>query len=304
MNPDLRIIISMAIFGSVGLFVKNIDLPSIEMVFLRALIATVFLLIVKNVGKKKKTKEEDKGENKKDDKKNIALLIISGVVMVFNWLFLFQAYKYTTVANGTLSYYAAPIFIVLLSPIVLKEKITFKKIVSVGIAMGGLALIVLNQPQVPGGNYIHSKGIFYGILAATFYATVILLNKSIEGFSGYYRTYIQMTISTLTLLPIVIYRGNLHILDFKSMANILILGVIHTGVAYVLYFSSIEHVTAQRASLLSYIDPISAVVYGTIFLGEPLSIYHVIGGIMIIFSTLEKKTTEIVHDEAIAKDCV
>lgn len=304
MKPDLKIIISMAIFGSVGLFVKNIDLPSIEMVFLRAVIATIFLLIVKTIAKNKKTEGEEKEYSKEDNKRNTILLIISGVVMVFNWLFLFQAYKYTTVANGTLSYYAAPIFIVLLSPVVLKEKITLKKIISVGIAMGGLALIVLTQPEASGGSYIHSKGIFYGVLAAIFYATVILLNKSIVGFSGYHRTYIQMAISTLTLLPIVIYRGKFHALDFKSIVNILILGVIHTGIAYVLYFSSIEDVTAQRASLLSYIDPISAVVYGTIFLGEALSIYHVIGGAMIIFSTVEKRTKEITRDEAIAEECL
>lgn len=290
MKPDLKIILSMAIFGSIGLFVKSIDLPSIEMVFLRALIASVFLFIVKTIAKKRQAGEEDKEEeeeNKKDNKKNVILLIISGFVMSFNWLFLFQAYKYTTVANGTLSYYAAPIIVVLLSPIVLKEKLTVKKLISVIMAMGGLALIVMNQPQSNGGDYIHSKGIAYGILAATLYATVILLNKYIKNFSSYDRTFIQIFISTLILTPIIIYRGNLHIKDINSLINILILGVIHTGVAYLLYFSSIEHVTAQRASLLSYIDPISAVVYGTIFLGEPLSVYHIVGGIMIIFSTLD-----------------
>ncbi|WP_315116404.1 DMT family transporter [uncultured Clostridium sp.] len=287
MKPDLKIILSMAIFGSIGLFVKSIDLPSIEMVFLRALIASVFLLIVKTIAKRRQREEENKEENKEDNKKNVILLIISGFVMSFNWLFLFQAYKYTTVANGTLSYYAAPVIVVLLSPIVLKEKLTVKKLASAMVAMIGLALIVMNQPQSSGGNYVHSKGIAYGILAATLYATVILLNKYIKNFSSYDRTFIQIFISTLILTPIVIYRGNLYIKDINSLINILILGVVHTGVAYLLYFSGIEHVTAQRASLLSYIDPISALAYGTIFLGEPLGIYHIVGGLMIILSTLD-----------------
>ncbi|MBU5484708.1 DMT family transporter [Clostridium sp. MSJ-11] len=290
MKPDFKIILAMAIFGSIGLFVKSINLPSIEMVFLRAIIASVFLFIVKTIAKKRQVGEEHKEEeeeNKKDNKKNMILLIISGFVMVFNWLLLFQAYKYTTIANGTLSYYAAPIFVVLISPIVLKEKLTVKKLASVIVAMFGLALIVMNQPQGGSGNYIHSKGIAYGILAAIAYAAVVLLNKCIKNFSSYDRTFVQIFISTIILTPIVIYRGNLYIENMNSLINILILGVVHTGVAYLLYFSGIEHVTAQRASLLSYIDPISALVYGTIFLGEPLGIYHIVGGLMIILSTLD-----------------
>ncbi|MEW9094938.1 MAG: DMT family transporter [Clostridiaceae bacterium] len=287
MKPDFKIILSMAIFGSIGLFVKNIDLPSIEMVFLRAIIASAFLFIVKTIAKKRQAGEEDKEENKEDNKKNVILLIISGFAMVFNWLLLFQAYKYTTIANGTLSYYAAPIFVVLLSPIVLKEKLTVKKLASAMVAMLGLALIVMNQPQGSSGNYIHSKGIAYGISAAIVYAAVVLLNKSIKNFSSYDRTFIQIFISTIILTPIIIYRGNLYIENMNSLINILILGVVHTGVAYLLYFSGIEHVTAQRASLLSYVDPISALAYGTIFLGEPLGIYHIVGGLMIILSTLD-----------------
>lgn len=285
MNSVLKIVIAMTIWGSVGLFVKNISLPSIEIAFLRGAIGIVFLLIVSFFMKNK----TPKGEKEECSKRNIILLGISGIALALNWLLLFQAYKYTTVANATLSYYAAPVFVVLLSPIVLKENLTFKKLISVLIAMGGLVLIMMNQPETNTGNYMHTKGISYGLSAAVAYASVVLLNKSIKGFSSYYRTTIQMIISTLILVPIVFFRGNIHITGINMIINILILGVFHTGLAYLLYFSSIQNVSAQRVSVLSYIDPISAIILGTLFLGEPLTIYHVIGGICILFSTFEKQ---------------
>lgn len=284
MNSVLKIVMAMVIWGSVGLFVKNIDLPSIEIAFLRAAIGTVFLLIVSFFMKSKVPKEEQEGHSKKD----MILLGISGIALVLNWLLLFQAYKYTTITNAILSYYTAPVFILLLSPIVLKEKLTLKKLISVLVAMGGLALIMMNQPETNGGNYMHAKGISYGLAAAAAYTSVLLLNKSIKGFSSFHRTITQIIISTLILLPMVLFRGNLHITGVNMIINILILGIFHTGLAYLLYFSSIQNVSAQRISVLSYIDPISAIILGTLFLGEPLTIYHVIGGACILFSTFEK----------------
>jgi len=281
MSSILRIITAMVIWGSIGLFVKNIDLPSIEIAFLRAFIATIILIAgrfyIKN-------KSENKINNKYD-RKNIFYLVISGVMLALNWLFLFQAFKFTTVANATLSYYSAPIFVVLLSPIVLKEKITIRKLSSVIIAMTGLVLIVSKQSQVGNVNYMHIKGIGYGIIAAMFYASVILFNKTIKGLSSYDRTLVQIFISTVVLLPFVLYRNNIHITSFNMLFIIIIIGTIHTGLAYLLYFSSIEHVSAQRVSILSYIDPISAVIFGTIFLNEPLSMFHIVGGALILIST-------------------
>ena len=207
MNSVLKIVIAMVIWGSVGLFVKNIDMPSIEIAFLRGAIGTVFLLIVNFFMKSKVPKEEQEEHSKKD----IILLGISGIALVLNWLLLFQAYKYTTITNAILSYYTAPVFILLLSPIVLKEKLTLKKLISVLVAMGGLALIMMNQPEANGGNYMHAKGISYGLAAAAAYTSVLLLNKSIKGFSSFYRTIAQIIISTLILLPMVLFRGNLHI---------------------------------------------------------------------------------------------
>lgn len=298
----LKIILSMTIWGSIGLFVKNIDLPSIETVFFRAAIASIFLilygLIIKNMAKSKsiRTKQEPESTNKYIDRKKVYLLIVSGVAMAFNWMLLFQSYKYTTISNSTLSYYFAPVFVILLSPFVLKEGFTKSKFFAVVGAMIGLFLILNNQGAVSNINYNHIKGIIFGLMAAVFYASVILLNKYIKGLSGYEMTVVQILTAAIALLPVIIYRNNLHISGLKSLIFILIVGIVHTGIPYLLYFSAMKDLKAQTIALVSYIDPISAVIFGFVFLGETMTILQIIGGLLILFSTFfgskEKKASE------------
>lgn len=277
MKSIINIIISMIIWGSIGLFVRNISLPSIDIAFLRAIIASLFLVFIKLFSKK-----HISNINLND----LGLLIISGIIIALNWLLLFQSYKYTTIAIATLCYYTAPVFVIILSPFVLKENFTFKKLLSVLISLSGLALIISQNTSAEISSYSHPLGILYGASAAVLYASVVLLNKKIKNFSGIDRTVIQMLVSGIFLLPFILYRNDIHISGFNMLLTIIILGVVHTGIAYLLYFSAIEKVSAQKASLLSYIDPISAVLFGTLFLGEPLSLSQALGGCLIIFSTL------------------
>lgn len=282
MKHVFKIIIAMLIWGSIGIFVKDVKLSSVDLVFFRAIIASGFLFLVKILQRKKVKKSQTIKITNKDK----YLVVLSGIILALNWIILFQAYKYTTLTNATLSYYMAPVFIVLLSPIILKEKLTLKGLIAVAMAMVGLALIVSHQPQVSNVNFDHTRGIIFGLIAAVLYASVVLLNKSIKSYSGFDKALIQIFISTLVLLPIIIYQHDLRIEDVKTFIIIVILGVVHTGIAYVLYFTSIEHVKAQRVSLLSYVDPLSAVIFGTLLLGEPIGIFHIVGGALILLSTL------------------
>lgn len=283
MKSSIQIIISMLIWGSIGIFVKYIDMPSLEIAFLRALVAAAFLLIYGffNKGKEKSQKS----------RKNLLFLIGSGAAIGLNWVLLFQAYKYTTISNATLSYYCAPVFVVLLSPLILKEKPTPLKLFSVFGALLGLVLILGSQTNASQGQYNHSLGITLGILAAILYAGVVLLNKHIKNFTGFDMTFIQITTAALVLLPFIISRGQLHINGTIPLLFILIIGVIHTGIAYLLYFSGIKKVKAQSAAVLSYIDPVSAILFGTLILGEPVNIFQIFGGFLILGFTFisEKK---------------
>lgn len=276
MNAVIKIILSMVIWGSLGLFVRNIPLSSIDIAFLRALIASIFLLIIKLFTKKR---------IEKISLKDLLLLIFSGIIIALNWLLLFQSYKYTTIANATLIYYTAPIFVIILSPFVLKERITLKRLLSVLISLMGLALII-SQNSSSVSSYNHPIGFLFGLSAAVLYASVVIINKKIKNFSGVDRTVIQISVSALFLLPFILFKNDIHINGINMLLTIIILGVLHTGIAYLLYFSSIEKVSAQKASLLSYIDPISAVLFGTLFLAEPLSTVQALGGGLILFSTM------------------
>lgn len=278
MSPKLKVILSMIIWGSIGVFVKHINLPSMELAFLRALIASIVLGFV---FPRFKTKSDSTNM-----KRNILLLVISGFAIGLNWVLLFNAYNYTTVSNATLSYYFAPVFVILMSPVILRERLTKSKILSSAAAMAGLFLIVNAQSQGGTASLNHTKGIAFGLMAAALYAGVVLLNKYIKGVSGYLATLIQMAASTLVLLPFVIYRNNIHLESSSTVLLILILGVVHTGFAYLLYFSGIKDIKAQSAAILSYIDPITAVIFGTVLLGEPLSLLQIVGGALILGSTL------------------
>ena len=288
MKSKLTIISSMIIFGSIGIFVKTINLSSIEIAFLRAVIGSLFLLCAGFLMKQK--------ISFKLIKKNMLILILSGVALGINWILLFQAYKYTTISNATLSYYFAPVFVIMIAPIVLKEKLTVIKILCASTAMAGLFLIVSVGSNNTTSSYNNIVGIMYGLSAAVLYASVILMNKFINDLSSFETTLVQLTVAALVLLPIIILQHNLKLSEITCTAwiIILILGILHTGIAYLMYFSAIKMLKAQSIAILIYIDPISAVIMASIFLGETVTIVKIIGGIFILGSTfLSEKSKQI-----------
>jgi drug/metabolite transporter (DMT)-like permease len=274
-----KLITAMLIFGSIGVFVKNIQLSSSEIALLRGTIGSFVLLGASFFLKNKLSLPSIK--------KNMALLIFSGAAIGFNWILLFEAYRYTTIANATVSYYFAPIFVMALAPFVLKERLTPVKVVSIITAMIGLFLIVNSGGSSTEGSYNHFVGIVYGLLAAGLYASVIIMNKFIKSLSGYETTLIQLAMASIVLLPYVYLKESMDLssLDGKSIIFILILGIVHTGLAYFLYFGALKELKGQSIAVLSYIDPISAVLIAALFLQENMSLNQILGGILILGST-------------------
>ncbi len=278
MKAKLKMITAMLIFGSIGIFVKNINLGSSQIALFRSLIGTVFLIAAGLLIRKR--------FDFRTTKRNLLLLILSGIAIGLNWIFLFEAYRYTTISNATLSYYFAPIFVIMLAPFVLKEKLTWKKVASIIGAMTGLVLIIGENPEAA-GTYDHVTGIFYGLLAAALYASVIIMNKFIKNLSDYDTTVGQLATATLVLLPYVLLKEpvNMGNIGFTTGLLILIVGIIHTGLAYVLYFSAIKELEGHTIAVFSYIDPISAVIMAAVFLGEGMTLMQIFGGIFILGST-------------------
>ncbi len=277
-NPTLMLAVSMAIFGTIAPFVRLTGLASGEVALYRAVLAAVligiFLLITGQsipFGK---------------IKKQIPLLLISGVAMGFNWILLFEAYKYTTVSVATLSYYFAPVIVTLVCPILFREKMTAKAWICFAMSTLGLVLITGIGDTAKGNSHI--IGILFGLGAAVLYATVVLLNKFIKDVDGIHRTFMQFIAAVIVLLPYVAFTGGYHFTGLRPIGWVALLtvGLLHTGVTYCLYFSSLKELTGQKASILSYIDPLVAVIISVAVLGETMTVWQWIGGALILGFTL------------------
>ena len=277
MSPRLMLIVSMTIFGTLAIFVRNISVSSGELALYRAVLAAVliglFLLITKQKIPFKNIKRE------------APLLLLSGMAMGINWILLFEAYKHTTVSVATLSYYFAPVIVTIVCPILFKERLTAKQIVCFVMSTFGLVLITGIGEVGKGTDFL---GILFGLGAACFYATVVLLNKFIKNVEGIHRTFLQFLSAILILIPYVLMTSGITMdsLGGIGWVNLLIVGLIHTGVTYCLYFSSLKELPGQKAAILSYIDPLVAVLISVTVLGEKMTVSQALGGILILGFTL------------------
>ena len=275
-HPKILMALSMAVFGTLPVFVKNIPLSSAEIALYRAVLAAVLTGIYIAAAKK--------NAKFKRIRRELPLILVSGAAMGINWILLFEAYRYTSVSVATLSYYFAPVIVTIACPFLFRERLTAKQIFCFVMATAGVVLIT----GVGGLGGSDLKGIALGLSAAVFYASVILLNKRIRTVDGINRTFIQFITAAAVLLPYTAAAEGFHLmsLDFAGTLNLLAVGFIHTGVTYCLYFSSVTGLTGQQAAVLSYIDPLVAVVMSVTVLGESITPLQAAGGLMILGFTL------------------
>ena len=274
MTPTKLYVLSMVMFGTLGPFVRGIGVSSGELALYRAVMGAgligLFLL-----AKRKNPFSGGLG-------REAALLLLSGAAMGINWILLFEAYRYTTVSTATLCYYFAPVIVTALSPLLFREKLTGRQILCFVMATLGLFLLTGMES---GGS---AKGVLFGLGAAGFYAAVILLNKYIRGTAGIQRTFLQFLAAIVILIPYVASTGGVTLsrLEGTGWLCLLVVGVVHTGVTYCLYFSSLKALPGQRAAILSYIDPVVAVLVSVAVLRERLTWQQALGGGMILLFTL------------------
>ena len=289
-----KYISAMLVFGTVGLFVRYIPLPSAQIALGRGIIGCLVLLATMILLRKKISFERIRAD--------IWILILSGTAIGINWIFLFQSYRYTTIANATICYYLAPVIVVFLSPFILKEKLTMVKVGCILSAVLGIWLIT-GKTQTGGSNDM--IGILYGLGAAAFYASVIILNKFFKHVTDLERTLIQLVFASLSLLPYVLItkQGKIETITITGVILLLALGIVHTGFAYYLYFSALHALKGQTAALLSYIDPLTAILLSTLLLNEEMSVLKVVGGILILGGTMlnEILSNQNEHEDKMAK---
>ena len=273
-SSKIYYIISLVIFGTIGVFVKFIPLSSGEIALYRAVLASLMLLIFLIATKQKIIF--------KNIKSQLPLLFISGAFIGFNWIFLFEAYNYTTVSVATISYYFAPVLVTLVSPIIFKEKMTAKNIICFIFSTIGLVLITGIGDLSSGKS--HLIGVAFGLGAALLYASIIIINKLIKNVQGVTRTFIQFVSAIVVLLPYVALTSgfNVSTLNTNGLIVLLIVGLVHTGVTYCMFFSSLKDLKGQQVAILSYIDPLVAVLLSVVALGEKLTLTQALGGLLVL----------------------
>ena len=275
-KAKLSLLSAMLIFGTIGLFVRYIPLPSSLIALSRGCIGTLFILLFLAVKRMPISWPAVR--------QNIVYLILCGIFIGFNWIFLFEAYRYTSVAIATLCYYMAPIIVILASPIVLHERLTLHKACCVACALIGMILVSGVGQQTETADF---TGLFFGLGAAVLYASIIILNKKLSPIAAYDKTLMQLGIASLVLLPYVLATEDVAsvVLPPLGLVLLLILGIIHTGFAYTLYFGSLSFLRGQTIALFSYLDPIFAIFLSAVVLHEPLTGPGLLGAVLVLGST-------------------
>ena len=266
------VIFSMITWGSLGIFVKNIPLSSVQISLARAVVGSVFLLAVYLLQKNKIDVD--------NVKKYLPHLIYAGFAIGFNWVLLFEAYNYVPVSIATLTYYCAPAFVIIASAVVLKEKLTSAKIIGVITAMAGMAMVNLQSFELGS-----ARGVVFGLMSAVLYASVTITNKKVKGFSGLEVTLVQLGCASLVLLPYTMATDSvaeIFTIDLKGAVFLMVLCLFHTGVCYWLYFVSLQKLPAHTIAMCSFLDPVSTLFMSAIFLNEKMSGVQMAGAFIII----------------------
>lgn len=273
MSSKIQLFLSMFIFGTIGLFVRAIPLPSSMIALVRAVVGTLFLLIVMLLSRKK--------PDRAAIRRNWKILALSGAAMGFNWILLFEAYRYTTVAVATLCYYFSAIIVIVASPFLLHEKLTPFKGCCALVAFIGMVMV---SGVLEGNAAFNPVGVAFGLGAAVLYASVVLLNKQLKNLSSYDTTVTQLASAAVVLLPYVLLteHGTPVSLEPKGLAMLAAVAVIHTGAAYAMYFSSLQNIKAQTVALFSYLDPVVALLLSVFVLREPMTLPGVIGSVLVL----------------------
>ncbi len=278
-RAKLDLIIAVTAFGTIGIFVRYINLPSSVIAFVRGAVGAVFLLLLLYLRRTPFRWASVQPHWK--------LLALSGAIISFNWITLFEAYRYTTVATATLCYYMAPVFVTLASPFLFHEKLTPRKLLCVLAALCGM-VFVSGVPQSGLPEAGEATGILLALLSAVLYASDVSINKFLDQVPACERTLVQLAVAALVMIPYILLTEDVAAMTLTPLGAVLLLivGVFHTGWCYSLFFGSMTYLPAQTVVLFSYIDPIVAIFLSALLLKEPLGWSGILGAVLVLGSTL------------------
>lgn len=278
-KSKLLLVSAFLIWGSIGIFVKLIPFGSGVVALDRSLVGMLFLLCVKLISRQK----FDVAALRRD----LIVLLINGALLGVNWILLFESYNYTTVATSTICYNIGPMIVVMVSPIIFKERLTLMRVICAITALLGVTC-VSGVFENTGVTREQLWGVALGVFAAVVYAVTVIFNKRLDKINPLDKAIVQFFSSTVVMFIYCLFTSELSELVFTLRTTILLLivGVVHTGVAYLLYFKSLPHVTSQSVAIFAYIDPVVAVLLSAVVLSEQLTFYTIVGAVLVIVSAV------------------
>ena len=275
-----KYILAVVLYGTIGMFLRYVKLPSEIVVLARGSIGSLFILLYQAARGQKM--------NREGIRKNLPLLVVSGICLGLNWIFLFAAYIHTTVAIASLCNYMAPIIVILIAPVVLQETLNRKKLLCVAVAFLGIILV----SGFWAGEIGDKGGVIMGLIAAVCFVIIVICNRKMRGIPAMDRATVQLALSALTVLPYVLVknRGAALEWDARSVIIIFMLGVLHTGVAYCLYFSGMGSLPVQTVAILGYLEPVVSVFCSVLFLHEHMGLFGWVGAVLILGAAVISET--------------
>lgn len=268
-------ILALLLFGTNGIVASYIQLSSYEIVFCRTLIGSLLLLVIFLIKREKWTFYKYK--------KQFLFLTLSGMAMGLSWMFLYEAYTQIGVSVASLMYYCGPVIVMALSPLLFKEKLTSSKVIGFLAVLLGIFLVNGNPALLQNNSF----GIVCGLMSAVMYSFMVIFNKKAAPISGLENSTLQLSVSFLTVAVFVGFKQGYHMsIDSGSIFPLVFLGLVNTGIGCYLYFSKLEKLPVQSVSVLGYLEPLSAVIFSMLILGETMSLVQVIGAALIIGGAL------------------
>ncbi|MDH4231793.1 MAG: DMT family transporter [Nitrospirota bacterium] len=209
------------------------------------------------------------------DLKKLSYPVILGSFLLLNNFSFYYAFQNTTIANAVLTHYTAPIIVAFLAAVFLGEKITGKLLFAIATASAGLWILLDGFSP----DRAHGYGIAAGLVSGVAYAVIIVLSRIYaRHFTPLFLSFCNNICMMVLLLPFI------RVLPLQAWESFFVMGILHYTLAPVLYFKGLQTVTANRAAVLGYLEPVSAIVFSMVFLKEIPGIYSIYGGILILFS--------------------
>jgi len=270
----VKLVLVMIIWGSLGVFTRSIPLSALSLAFLRALIALPVLFAALKMKKTAKLKPP-----------LLKPYLISGVLLGFGWLTLFYGFKHTSISSAVIIYNMCPVYVMIAAPLLLKETISKLQIAVICTSFLGLLMIV-GHDLLEGYGYM---GMALSAVSGLLYATIVLINRSIKvRLDNQTATFAQIFTAMIVLLPFVLIDGNVFTiisLDATAIIFTILLGLLHTGVAYSLFFSLSAQMKSVEIVSYSYLEPLFGILFSVIVVDEVLTPLQIVGGVFILGST-------------------